>query len=72
VAFRAGVWRDPAHAITYTGSAVFFQTLFRERDKAQIHYAFGSGFVVQKFEVNAGVDIAKLVTTFSLSTVVRF
>jgi hypothetical protein len=39
-----------------------------------MHYAFGAGYNVQSIglELNAGVDISKLVTTTSISTVIRF
>ena len=71
VALRGGAWYDPAHALRYTGADETFRGMFRERD-AQWHYAVGGGFVVQAFELNAGVDISELVNTFSISTVVRF
>ena len=72
IAVRAGVWRDPAHSIVYSGSRQDFQALFRERESSYLHSAFGAGFVVQQLEVNVGVDLSKLVKTFSLSAVVRF
>jgi hypothetical protein len=72
IAVRAGVWRDPAHSIVYTGTRQDFQALFRERESSYVHSAFGAGFVVQQFELNFGADLSKLVKTFSVSAVVRF
>jgi long-subunit fatty acid transport protein len=74
IAVRGGIWYDPAHAIVYGGSNAQFQILFRERDQSQVHYAFGGGVTVpgSSVEINAGVDISKLVTTTSISAIVRF
>lgn len=72
VAFRGGFWYDPAHSLRYVGSDRVFQTIFRERDDAQMHYTGGAGFALPKFELNVGVDISKAIKTTSVSTVVRF
>jgi long-chain fatty acid transport protein len=72
VALRGGVWYDPAHSLVYTGSLQPLQALFRDREDSQLHYAFGAGFGVRRFELNAGVDLSKPVKTVSVSTVIRF
>ena len=75
-ALRAGVWRDPAHAIEYRGplalpDAVAAAILY-PKGQAQNHYSVGGGFAWPRFQIDAAYDTSKNYKVGSLSAVVRF
>jgi len=78
LSFRLGAWHDPDHQPSYRGLP---DDTFAQRGFAVLfpagqdywHYSGGLGFVFgERFQVDAAVDISKLVDTFSLSSVFRF
>ena len=68
---RGGVWRDPDHRITYSGSFSPDTILFPE-GQDETHGTFGAGIVFEKFQLDVGFDRAESVKTFSVSAVLRF
>jgi long-subunit fatty acid transport protein len=71
IAVRGGVWRDPDHRITYSGSFSPDTILFPE-GQDETHGTFGAGIVFEKFQLDVGFDRAESVKTFSVSAVLRF
>lgn len=75
-AVRAGVWRDPAHNITYRGplndpSAVASAILYPEGD-AQTHFSVGAGVAWPRFQIDVAYDTSKHYKVGSISMVTRF
>jgi long-subunit fatty acid transport protein len=71
IAVRGGVWRDPAHRITYSGD-FSSDTILYPDGKDETHGTFGAGIVFEKFQLDVGFDRAESVKTFSVSAVLRF
>ncbi len=75
-AIRGGYWRDPAHAITFTGplntpSAVSARILYPPR-KDQEHWTVGAGIAFPKFQLDAAYDTSDTFKVGSVSAVFRF
>lgn len=76
LALREGYYRKPANSLLVSGSdpgdRPLLNTIFTGRDDEN-HFTLGSGFVLgQNFQIDWAADIAKSVSNFVLSTVVRF
>ena len=75
-AIRGGYWRDPAHAITFTGplnsaAAVSARILYPPQDD-QDHWTVGAGIAFPKFQLDAAYDTSDKFKVGSVSAVVRF
>lgn len=69
---RFGSWLDPSHALEYKGSRFpAFIEVFRPGEDI-VHYSVGFGTSGYRYQVDAALDVSKRITTFSLSSVVRF
>lgn len=75
-ALRAGVWRDPAHAIEWrgpldagdrVGAAILYP-----KGEDQTHWSVGGGFAWPRFQVDFAYDSSKHYKVGSLSMVTRF
>jgi long-subunit fatty acid transport protein len=76
LAFRAGVWRDPQHAVTYRGpltnsAEVAAAVLFPET-KSLTHVSVGGGLAWPRFQIDAAYDRSPLFKVGSISVVTRF
>lgn len=79
LSIRAGVWSDPFHQLYIDGAdpesgfpLPAWTLLFPKRD-GQIHLSGGLGIATsRRLQVDFGVDHARTVTTYSLSSIVRF
>lgn len=75
---RAGMWRDPNHAVGYSPASP--ATVLDERlgvalssGKDLVHYTFGGGASLsQSVEVNAAADLSSRTRMMTASAVVRF
>ena len=75
-ALRAGVWRDPAHSVTFTGplttpDAVAAAILY-PKGTSQNHKSIGAGLAWPKFQIDAAYDTSKFFKVGSMSAVMRF
>jgi long-chain fatty acid transport protein len=77
-ALRAGVWRDPDHAVHYESPPnpgvldERFAAYLPERGAAT-HYTFGASVSIsRRFEANFGADLSNRTRQISASAVVRF
>lgn len=75
-AVRAGVWRDPAHDVTYSGpltnpGQVAAAILF-PKTKGQTHKSIGAGLAWPRFQVDAAYDTSERFRVGSISVVTRF
>ena len=77
LAFRAGLWRDPAHAPRYESTAardavdlLLLATLPGAQDLT--HLTFGAGVLVRGIEVNGAVDRSSRTFQTALSANLRF
>lgn len=76
---RGGVWRDPAHTISFQGvpvsdldsNAISNAVIFSTGDD-EMHYSIGAGMVFNRFQIDAALDFSDNVDTFSISGVLRF
>ena len=76
IAIRGGWWRDPAHAITFTGplttpDAVAAAILY-PKGNSQNHESIGAGLAWPKFQIDAAYDRSRFFKVGSLSGVMRF
>jgi long-subunit fatty acid transport protein len=75
-AFRVGVWRDPSRNIRFqqSGSSPESDALARAFPGGddETHFAAGTGFVFNRFQVDAAADFSSSADTYSLSVVVFF
>jgi hypothetical protein len=79
LAFRAGVWRDPAHSVEFRGSvnapttpsAVASAILYPKGD-ASTHLSFGMGLAWPRFQIDAAYDRSPHFRVGSISAVTRF
>jgi long-chain fatty acid transport protein len=76
VAIRAGVWRDPNHALTYAGPLTNYQlvgeAILFPGGKDQFHRSIGLGLAWPRFQVDAAYDTAPRYKVGSVSAVMRF
>lgn len=75
-ALRAGVWRDPAHAIEWrgplnAGDRVGAAILYPEGED-QTHWSVGGGLAWPRFQIDFAYDSSKHYKVGSLSMVTRF
>lgn len=70
-ALRLGVWRDPDHQVRYRGENYVAEGVLRGGDD-ELHFAAGLGFVLEKVQIDLGVDLSDPVDTVSLSTIYSF
>jgi long-chain fatty acid transport protein len=75
-ALRIGIWRDPAHAVRYlqrdpSPEADALASAFPEGDD-EIHFSFGAGVVLKRFQLDFAGDFADSADVFSLSAVFFF
>lgn len=73
---RAGVWREPEHALYASGPANdpavdIDRALFRPGDD-EMHYSLGLGWAFPRFQFDLAGDWSDQVNTYSASGVVRF
>lgn len=72
IAVRAGSWLDPAHSVTAAGTAdTFERAIFQEGDD-ELHLTAGVGVVLDRFQVDGGVDYSDRAVLASISLVYRF
>jgi len=75
-AFRVGVWRDPAHNIRYQQRTVSPESDALARafpaGSDETHFSLGTGFVFNRFQLDAAADFSSSAETYSLSVVVFF
>ena len=75
-ALRAGVWRDPEHAIEFRGplttpDAVAAALLY-PKGTSQTHYSVGAGMAWPRFQIDAAYDRSEHYKVGSVSMVARF
>jgi len=81
-ALRAGVWRDPAHSMTFNApftqpgvfdraEAVAIAVLY-PKGSSQMHRSVGAGLAWPKFQIDAAYDTSKHYKVGSVSVVTRF
>lgn len=73
---RAGIWRDPDHALIATGPANdvnvdIDRALFRPGED-EMHYTLGLGWAFPQFQLDLAADFSDNIRTLSASGVVRF
>lgn len=73
---RAGVWREPEHALFATGpvgdvNVDVDRALFRPGDD-ELHYTLGLGWAFPRFQFDLAADFSDNVNNYSASGVVRF
>lgn len=73
---RAGVWREPEHALYATGpagdaSVDIDRALFQPGDD-EIHYSLGLGWAFPRFQIDLAGDWSDQIDVYSASGVVRF
>ncbi|MEK6373736.1 MAG: hypothetical protein AABO58_13700 [Acidobacteriota bacterium] len=76
LAFRAGYWRDPAHAVEFGGpmsspSAVASAILYPKGETAN-HISAGVGLAWPRFQIDAAYDRSEHFRVGSISVVTRF
>jgi long-chain fatty acid transport protein len=75
-AFRVGIWRDPAHNIRFQqrGSSPESDALARAfpAGEDETHFSAGTGFVFNRFQLDAAADFSSSADTYSMSIVVFF
>lgn len=75
-ALRAGYWRDPAHAIEWTGPLnnpqYVAEALLYPKGKTQNHYSVGGGFAWPRFQIDFAYDTSDTYKVGSVSMVTRF
>lgn len=76
---RAGLWREPEHALFATGPTSGPQALSVDIDRAlflrgddELHYSLGFGWAFSSFQFDLAADFSDNVDTYSASGVVRF
>lgn len=72
---RAGLWREPEHALVAIGpndtSVDIDRALFQAGDD-EMHYTAGLGWAFPRFQLDLAADWSDQVTSYSVSGVVRF
>jgi hypothetical protein len=71
-AVRGGWWRDPKHAVIYSGSDRVAAARTPIADTVQDHATFGAGIVAGRWEVDAGFDVSRLSKRLTISLLGRF
>lgn len=79
---RGGVWRDPEHRFGFAGELpadcetdgflLCGNAAFFPQGDDEMHYSFGFGWVISKFQLDFAADVSELVDTYSVSGVYRF
>ncbi len=72
LALRLGAWRDPAHRMGSGPAADVFERAIFDGGDDQIHLAAGVGVVLDKVQLDFGVDLAKTTDLVSITLVYRF
>lgn len=74
-AVRAGVWRDPAHSVVYTGPLNVDDgvgaALLYPKGNPEDHYAIGAGLAWPRFQIDVAYDNSDTFKVLSLSLVLR-
>ena len=71
IAVRAGAWLDPDRQLRATTDEPFSRAL-RPPGEDQVHFTFGAGVAFRSFQIDAGVDLADQVNSFSVSGIYSF
>lgn len=71
VAVRLGAWLDPDHQVRATNDSPFERALL-PAGKSQMHFAFGVGVALRRFQVDVGVDLADRASAVSISAIRSF
>jgi hypothetical protein len=71
VSFRAGIWLDPDHQISYSGDNYVAEAVLT-RGEDRVHYAAGLGLAFARFQIDLAADFSELVDTVSLSFICSF
>ena len=72
VAIRAGLWHDPDHQTAANQNADDHTRALLQPGEDQLHYALGLGLAFTNFQLDAALDLADTVDTFSLSMIFSF
>jgi long-subunit fatty acid transport protein len=72
LAIRAGLWHDPDHMTAANENADDHTRALLRPGEDQLHYALGVGLAFEKFQLDAALDLADTVDTFSLSVIYSF
>jgi len=76
IGVRAGVWRDPAHSVEYSGplnlTSGVAEAILHPKGAAQNHVSIGGGLAWQRFQIDAAYDRSQRYSVLSISTVARF
>ena len=71
VSIRAGMWLDPDHQISYSGSNYVAEAVLGSGED-HVHFAAGLGLAFERFQLDLAVDLSELVDTVSVSFISRF
>jgi hypothetical protein len=71
VSLRAGVWLDPDHRISHSGSNYVAEAVLGGGED-QVHFAAGLGLAFERFQLDLAVDLSELADTVSVSFISRF
>ena len=76
VFIRAGLWRDPAHAVQFTGPTNSVETIadaiLYPKGESQTHTSIGAGTSWKNFQIDAAYDRSPHYRVGSISVVARF
>ena len=74
-ALRAGLWRDPAHSVTWNGPITrpdyIAEAMLYPKTQSQNHRSIGGGFAWPKFQIDFAYDTAKYYKVGSISAILR-
>jgi long-chain fatty acid transport protein len=75
-ALRAGLWRDPAHSVTWAGPLnhrdFVAEAVLYPGGEDQMHWSIGAGLAWPRFQIDAAYDSSKHFKVGSISMVTRF
>ena len=71
VSLRAGVWLDPDHQISYSGTNYVAEAVLG-RGEDHVHVAAGLGLAFERFQLDLAADFSELIDTVSLSLIYGF
>ena len=71
VSVRAGVWLDPDHQISYSGTNYVAEAVLGSGED-HVHFAAGLGLAFERFQLDLAIDLSELVDTVSVSFISRF
>ncbi|HET9705475.1 MAG TPA: hypothetical protein VFP85_15640, partial [Vicinamibacterales bacterium] len=79
LSIRGGGWMDPFHQPYFettdasTGMPAPLWTMYFPKRDGQVHYSAGAGFAAaRRWQVDFAVDHSRSITTYSLSSILRF